>query len=230
MTTIDISALSDSEHLALAKQLASNIRECLPRELYARSFTLKSKLPYKASSFRELLIHRLSDLADVAIELYESGRLVPAFIITRSVVETTAVAYWLYQKSQEFIEKQDEEAFDEFLMKGMLGSKDGTTKYESCNVLTAVDRLDKEFPGLRDMYNTLCEFTHPNWSGVMGSYSKIEEEKYLLHLGKEHRQLPLAFGLGSLIGGLAIFQDYYNSLAEVLKSINDRFENGKLAG
>lgn len=229
MAAIDVSILSDAERLALAKQFASNIRGSLPKELYAGSFTLKSKIPYKASSFREVLIHRVSDLADVAVELYEANRLVPAFIVTRSVVETTAVAYWLYQKSSDFIEKRDEEAFDEFLMKGMLGSKDGTTKYESYNVLTAVDRLDKEFPGLRDMYNTLCEFTHPNWSGVMGTYSRVEKEKYLLHLGKEHRQPPLAFGLAPLIGGLSIFQDYYNALAKILTSINEHYENSKQA-
>ncbi|MFZ5776379.1 MAG: hypothetical protein ACOY3Z_12925 [Thermodesulfobacteriota bacterium] len=221
--------MSDLERLDLAKQLASNVRESLPKELYAGSFTLKSKIPYKASSFREVLIHRLSDLADVAVDLYEANRFIPAVIVTRSVVETTAVTYWLYQKSCEFIENHNVESFDDFLMKGMLGSKDGTTKYEAYNVLTAVDRLDKEFPGLRNMYNTLCEFTHPNWSGVMGSYSWIEKEKYLLHLGKEHRQPPIAFGLGPLIGGLAIFQDYYNALADVLTSINDYYVDSKQA-
>lgn len=225
MEATDISKLTDAERLALAKQLASNIRDSLPKELYAASFTLKSKLPYKATSFREVLIHRVSDIADVAIDLYEKDRLVPAFIVTRAVVETTAVIYWLYQKSREFLEKQDEKSFDEFLMKGLLGSKDGTTEIESYNVLTAVDCLDKEFPDLRDMYNTLCEFTHPNWSGVMGSYSRIEKGKYLLHLGREFRKPPLAFGLGPLIGCLAIFQDYYNRLADVLKAINDSYES-----
>ena len=229
MAAIDVSTLSDSERLSLAKEFAANIRACLQKELYAGSFTFKSKLPYKASSFRAVLIHRISDLADVAVDLYASSRLVPAFIVTRSVVETSSVVYWLYQKSLEFLEKQDEEAFDEFLMKGMLGSKDGTTKFESYNVLTAVNYLDKEFSGLRDMYNTLCEFTHPNWSGVMGSYSTIGEGKYLLHLGREHCQPPLAFGLGPLIGALAIFQNYYIALADVLKLINDHYDDGTLA-
>jgi len=228
MDAVDVSKLSDSERLALAKQLASNIRGSLPKELYAGSFTLKSKLPYKATSFREVLIHRVSDIADVAIDLYEADRLIPAFIATRAVVETTAMVYWLHQRSREFLEKPDENSFDEFLMKGMLGSRDGTTKYDSYSVLTAVDRLDKEFNGLRKMYDTLCEFTHPNWSGVMGSYSKIEKEKLILHLGKHHRKPPLAFGLGPLIGSLAIFQDYYNVLADVLQSLNDGYEQGKL--
>ncbi|MDP2606665.1 MAG: hypothetical protein Q8S00_29350 [Deltaproteobacteria bacterium] len=224
MDAVDVSKLSDEERLALAGQLASNIRASLPKQLYAGSFTLKSKLPYKATSFRGVLIHRVSDIADVAIELYQTDRLVPAFIATRAVVETTATVYWLYQRSREFLDKPDEASFDEFLMRGMLGSKDSTTKMESYNVLTAVDRLDKEFEGMRQMYDTLCEFTHPNWSGVMGSYSKIDKQKYTLYLGKEHTKPPLAFGLGPLIGSLVIFQDYYNALANVLKAMNDRYE------
>lgn len=110
-------------------------------------------------------------------------------------------------------------------MKGLVGSKDGTTKIESHNILTAVDRLDKEFIGLRRMYDTLCEFTHPNWSGCMGSYSKLDAAKYTLHLGREHANPPVtAFGLVPLIAGLVIFQDHYNALSGLLKAINDRYD------
>lgn len=220
----DLSKLSDDERLALARKIAAEIGVSLPKELYAGSFTLNSKLPYKACSFREVLIHRVSDLADASIELLVAGNLVPAFVMVRSVVETTAMMYWLHEKSKGFLERRDENAFDEFLMKGMLGSKDGTTGHSSYNILTAVDHLDKEFDGIRGMYERLCEFTHPNWSGVMGAYSVIEKEKFLLHLGKQHRKPPLAFGLAPLIASLAIFRDYYNSTAALLKDINDSYE------
>lgn len=220
----DLSTLSDDQRLALARKIAAEIGVSLPKELYAKSFTLNSKLPYKACSFREVLIHRVSDLADASIELLVAGNLVPAFVMVRSVVETTAMMYWLHEKSKEFLEKRDENAFDEFLMKGMLGSKDGTTGHASYNILTAVDRLNKEFDGIRGMYERLCEFTHPNWLGVMGAYSVIEKEKFLLHLGKHHRKPPLAFGLAPLIASLAIFKDYYNSTAVLLKKINDSYE------
>lgn len=224
MNKVDVSKLSDPERLGLAKEFASNIRDSLPKELYAGSFTLKSKLPYKAASFREVLIHRVSDIADMAIELYESNRPAPAFLATRALLETVAMLYWHYQKSCKFIENSDEDSYDEFLMKGMLGSRDETTKLDSYNVLTAVDQLDKEFENFRKMYDRLCEFTHPNWSGVMGSYSRLDNEKHTLYLGKEHANPPLALGLGPLIGGLAIFQDYYNAMSDVLQTINDRYE------
>jgi hypothetical protein len=228
MEAVDVSKLSDQEQLQLAKKLSGNIRASLPKELYAGSFTLKSKLPYKAASFREVLFHRLSDLAEVTYDLFEIGRLLPAFVLSRAVVETTALLFGLYVKTSEFLEKPDEDSFDEFLMKGMMGSKDGTTTYSSYNALKAIDRLDKGFPGLRDMYNTLCEFTHPNWSGVMGAYSDIEREKFLLLLGREHGNPPLELGLGPFIGSLAVIQYYYNALADKLKQLNDAYEEGRI--
>ncbi|MGH8667447.1 MAG: hypothetical protein ACREUX_24590, partial [Burkholderiales bacterium] len=103
MEPIDVRTLSDPQRLQLAKQLALNIRGSLPLELYAGSYTLRSKIPYKAASFREVLMHRLSDLSDVAVELFEARRLVPAFIQTRAVLETTAMLHWLHQKSLNFL-------------------------------------------------------------------------------------------------------------------------------
>jgi len=224
MTAPDLSVMSDGDRFALAKSFTEDMRKSLPAELYAGSFTLKSKLPYKAGSFRESLIHRQSDLADIAIELYESRRLVPAFIMTRAVLETTALLYGLHVKTNEFLKDRDEAKFDEFLMKGMFGSRDGTTSRESFNIQTAIDRMDKEFEGLGQMYATLCEYTHPNYSGAMGSYSKLERAKHLLHLGRKHHEPQLAFGLAPFIGCMSIFTYHYNALAELIGKMNEIYQ------
>lgn len=224
MTAPDLSTMSDEERFTLARTLTEDMRRSLPAELYAGNFTLHSKLPYKAGSFREILLHRQSDLASVAIELYETKRLVPAFIMTRAVLETTALLYGLHVKMNEFLEKKDEAKFDEFLMKGMFGSRDGTTSRKSFQILDAIDRMDKEFEGLRSMYDTLCEYTHPNYSGAMGSYSMLERGKHLLHLGREHHEPPLAFGLAPFIGGMTIFTYHYNVLAELLEKMNGMYQ------
>lgn len=226
MDAVDVSNLDGPQRLALAKELATNIRDSLPKELYAGSFTLKSKLPFRATSLREVLIHRLSDLADVALELYDADRLVPAFMVTRGVVETVAMTYWLHQKTTEFLESKDEKAYDEFLMRGTFGSKDSTPPPQPYNVLKAIDHLDKKFSGLRKMYDRLCEFTHPNYSGAMGSYSKLDSEGYILHLGESHGKPPISFGIVPLIASLTVFQDYYNALADKLKEMNDSYEKG----
>ena len=223
MNAVDISSLDDSGKLALARQLHSNIASSMLRELYVGTLSTKSKIPFKVYSYREVLMHRTADLADAALEQYESGRLVPAFISTRAVVETVSFVYWLHLKCNKFLKDADETDLDTFLKRGILGSREANAKHEALNVLSAVDRLDKEFAGFRNMYNTLCEFAHPNWSGTLGAYGFVDESRHTLVLGKEHRTPPLAFGLGPLLASLVIFQDYYNALMPLIEQVNSRY-------
>lgn len=225
MKVADIENWDDEKRLSLARELATNITESLPKEVDARAFTLESKLPFKATSLREVLIHRIAELASIAVDLYQRDKLVAAFVITRAVIETVAMIYWLHEKVTEFLSSKDIQKLDEFLMRAMLGSRDGTTSLESYNVLTAVDRVDKAFPDFRQMYDRLCEFTHPNWSGLLGSYGKTDRERFKPRLGSDLRKPPLAFGLAPLIGGLTIFEHYYNDLAELLHKLNDYFDS-----
>ena len=83
MKGVDYSKLNNSELLSLAKEAVTEIRNSLPNELYAGSFTLESKLPWKATVFRELLLHRFSDFVEVAVELYETGRFIPVKVAER---------------------------------------------------------------------------------------------------------------------------------------------------
>jgi hypothetical protein len=89
----DASSWSNEQVLAHAKQLAMDIREALVGEVAAASFTLKSKLPYKAAVLREALMHRMSDIVDIALDLYDADRRVSAFIQTRAAIETMALLF-----------------------------------------------------------------------------------------------------------------------------------------
>ncbi len=216
---------SEREYLVEARVFATNIFASLPLTVVAADLTWKSKIPFKAVSLREVLIHRVSELSMVAVDLYECNKLVPAFIITRAVVETVAMTYWLNQKVGEFFKTKDIQKLDEFLMKAMHGSRDDTTPIEPYNVLTAVDKMDKKHNGFRKMYGWLCEFTHPNWSGVLGAYGKVDHKKHCLKLGSKNNRVPVMLGLGPFNASLKLFEHYYNKLSEQLDSLNEYFEN-----
>ena len=130
--------IDDDIGLKKAREQVNIISSCLPNRVEAAGLTLKSKLPFKALSLREVLIHRISELAECAMIKYEERKIVPAFVLTRAVIETVALIYWLHKKIAELLESKDIEKLDYFLMKAMLGSKDNTTNIESYNVLTAV--------------------------------------------------------------------------------------------
>jgi len=216
---------SEREYLLEARIFATNIFASLPQDVKAAAFTMKSKIPFKVTSLREVLVHRVAELSMVAVDLFECNKLVPAFVITRSVVETVALTCWLHQKVSEFLDSKDVEELDDFLMKAMLGSRNGTTPLESYNVLTAVDHMNKEHKGFRKMFDSLCEFTHPNWSGVLGSYGRIDHERLTLTLGSVNSRAPIMLGLSTFTASLKLFEHYYNDLAELLTKLNDHFES-----
>jgi hypothetical protein len=222
----DIIKLSDSEKLDVAKAQAAAIRASLPKEIRMGSFSLNSKLPWKAMSFRELLLHRFSDFIEATILLYETDHLLPAFVLTRAVIETSASMYFLLVKVREFQKYRDIHAFDDFLMKGLMGSKiDFDLK--PYNILTAVDHLDKRYNGVREAYDRLSEFTHPNYSGVTGSYSSSKPKEFVTYLGRDVIEVPKDFGLIPFLVSLAVFVDDYNAVGHAVAAINDSFENHK---
>ena len=207
-----------AESLSHAKELTEEFKLNLPKKIEAASLSLKSKLPFKAVSLREVLIHRLTELSEVACDLYERKKIVSAFIITRSVMETAAMLYWLYSKVKKAVDSQDIGDINDFLNRALLGWRDTKMPAQAYNILTAVDEIDKIFNGYRSLYDSLSEFAHPNWSGVHGAYAKINTKEYSVDLGSEVTELPVAIGLPPLEGSLEVFKHYYNELSTLFPS------------
>ena len=211
----------EKKELAKAKQLSRRLSSNLPKKIEAASLSHYSKLPFKAFSLREVLIHRITELSEVTVELFELKKIVPAIIMTRAVFETTAVLYWLYKSIKQVCATKELGNIDEFFMKSLFGSKNEERLIESYNILTAINHTDKDFQGYRNAYNSLSEFAHPNWSGLFGAYSKLTQEKIILELGKEVGNIPLSVALPLLLGALTLFIDYYNEMKTYLLQFNE---------
>lgn len=89
------------------------------------------------------------------------------------------------------------------------------------NILTMVDRVDKEIPGFRGVYDNLCELSHPNWAGTLGTYTKIDREKLWVDFGKNIRlkattQRHIAF---TLRAGLELTVHVYDEFAELMPQL-----------
>jgi len=195
----------EKKELTEAKQLSMRLSSSLPKKIEAASLSHYSKLPFKAFSLREALIYRIAELSEVAVELFESEKLVSAIIMTRAVYETTSVLYWLYKSLEKVCTKKELGNIDEFFMKSLFGSKNGEMPLESYNILTAIDHTDKVFKGYKNAYNSLSEFAHPNWPGLLGAYSNLNRKKICLELGKDVGNIPISSSLSLLVGALTLF-------------------------
>ena len=87
--------------------------------------------------------------------------------------------------------------------------------------------MSKSIDGVRSTYDALCESTHPNWAGTMGTFGEIDKERFELKLGSSGRGSGFGVGVSALSGGLMSFEHYYNALAELIHKLNDHFESGE---
>lgn len=116
-------ATASNELLDEAIQLASHIRSGLPEGFDIAMLTLNSKLPFKALSYREALIHRFSDLVSGAADAAVAGRPVSAATLTRGSMETLARAWELRDRIDVFAREPDTDKLDNFLMSRLFGSR-----------------------------------------------------------------------------------------------------------
>ena len=168
-----------SNVLAEAKQMAKLISSSLPETIEIAVLSLNSKLPFKSASLRELLIHRVAELAVPAVELFEQRRVLPAIVLVRAVVETVALTFALHKQLESFLGSHDVPAFDEFLMRSTVGRSRGPDfKLHGMRIGKLVDDVERVIPGFRKSYDSLSKFVHPNWAGVLGTFGEIDEEAF----------------------------------------------------
>jgi len=216
----------DAEYLAEAREFSEKLSASLPDRIQAAALTLKSKLPFKVLSIRELLLHRMAALSSAAVDLFTQKRIIPAVIVTRAIAETLAVLFTFHERLDRFLKEKAKDigAFDDFLMRSLVGARNNPEMPAATNILTFVDRVEKTTPGFRHVYDALCEYAHPNWAGTFGVFGQIDQEKFELKLGPAERSTAYSTGLAALSSSLMLFEHYYNDSAELVRQFNDYFE------
>ena len=204
----------------LVKQLAKN----LPSRVNRESISNTSKTALKAHVIRASLFHRITELAEVAIDLYRQNRLIAAFVITRSSFETAALAHHTYKHIEKVVETGKIGDIDETLMKVLFGERLPESECKAVNILTAINKLDKEAPGARDLYDGLCEFAHPNWSGAVGAYAKDDQGLFTLDFDQKHENIPQEAGLEALTAALETFNYSESAISNILPAFTKLHE------
>ena len=199
-------------------QLAS-MKKSLPEPVSATKLAIKTRIPHTALSLREVLYARMFDISDCAFHQLLSGNSIAGIILTRAAIETVALMGVFAIRISEYLMDESEEKLDQFLKSSLLGSKDNSTRIEAINILTFIDRVDKENPGFRKMFDDLSEMAHPNWAGTLASYGRFNEETITLHIERKAMQPPLIFGLLPLSSAHDLFADKYNESANTVDGL-----------
>lgn len=208
--------------LAIIKNNLDEFRKCLPGSVTAATEPFMPKVTFKLAVYREALLWRTIELGDGAVAGFEAKNLLSAIILTRCVQESAAAVFHFAETLQRHIRANTAIKLNESAMKMLLGSRVTEREFESINILTLVDKVDKEIPGFRGNYDQMSEFLHPNFNGVALLFSNPQNE-YDVDFGRYVRgyENNRSAGLTSLKTGLMIFNHYYNVSSELLYKIVD---------
>lgn len=173
----------------------------------------KWKAPYRCLVVREALLRRMIDIGSAIEVLTDSELVLGVRILLRSAVETTALLEFMAQKIDAVVAgKLPWSEFDTYTMRITVGSRDESkpTQHEAINVMTAVQKSNKAYPALLNIFNRLSESAHPNYDGVTYAYSRPLPDVHETQFGNYwqenfgHQQEP---GTAYVFG---CFSDAYN--------------------
>jgi len=202
------------------KALRSHLRAMsknLPSVVDPMTISRSAKIPYKALSFRHAIHHRVVDLGEIAARQYSSGKTVAANILTRSIVESVALLYLMIKKMKQVVAEQRVGEFDDFMMKALFGCRDTGRQVEAVNALTAIDQVERESPGIRSVYDGLCEIAHPNWDGTSYAYGELDLSNGVLRLSPKYQE-NIRSGLPGLVGTMELFTSCDREFSEIFAS------------
>ncbi|MGO9613049.1 MAG: hypothetical protein ACLPX5_08440 [Dissulfurispiraceae bacterium] len=182
--------------------------------LYSHNPTAhKWKAPYRSMVLRELTFWRVTDLLSQVVLLATENHVLGARILLRSAIETLGVLIYLNQKTDLVIQRKESfSSFCDVTSKLMLGSKNKSTSHEARNIVSILKQCDKRYPGILEVYEKLCESTHPNYDGICYGYSYVNEKEYETIFKNRWAEKYKRHLEDSILLCMETFEDEYNKV------------------
>lgn len=212
---VDRSIFNEEELLRKGLEVNGRLKTSLPPRIDPATISTRAKIPFKALCIREVLLYRVSELADAALACYQRDQLVAAATLTRALLESVALLYWFFNELKATVVDEDTSKIDKFLEKALVGARNEATPLLAHNVMNAIDVVTKDIDHYRKVYEELCEIAHPNWAGGLGAYAKLNREKVWYEFGTS--QLPKLLIIGPLVTSHDFFIEFYDGMIPHLK-------------
>ena len=210
-----------AENIAAARKAFELLAVGLPNEVWVSGIGTLSKGPYLAFCLREALSYRMVEMTRNACAALERNERSVAIVLARCGLENLALMRHLLRT----LDRRDEmtsEALHEVLHKMLVGGRlpgNPTDAPIAFNVITMLDKMDKELPGIRSMYDDLSEVAHPNYGGVHALFAKINPKKFCTTFGPTDRGEPMGQIAGAaLASGAELYNLYYDRVGDALEA------------
>jgi len=141
-------------------------------------YSMKASIPFKAHVFVETMNWRMSDFSESVELLIKHNHITPSVSLIRGIYENNAITYSLISSIKRSIEQQKvDDNIDDSIMSIVFQARyDKGVNF--IHITKLIENLELSFKDSKEIYKALCEFVHPNWDGVSGCYSEINEKLF----------------------------------------------------
>jgi|GEM_PF-5639166 len=160
---------------------------------------LRPKVPFQFLVYNQVILNRVLEISESIITSVINSNLASAFILLRALNENSASILDGYVRLEKILKEGDFQKVYELITNLQYGTKlDHIIKkhiekraafgdvsyyteekikeiFTAKQILSVIDRLLKHIPDLRERYDYLCEYAHPNYDGLMGLYCEWED-------------------------------------------------------
>lgn len=141
----------------------------------------ESKTAWKCAVLQQSLLYRVTMLASGCAESWNSGNIVSSMLSARALLETIVLCDFVRNQLEKFVDGKDIEAIEKLANERLFATRDknfiaGGFGHEARSILTFVDKFEKKIAGIRDHYEFISEWCHPNGSGVLFTYGEINKQ------------------------------------------------------
>lgn len=169
---------------------------------------IEYKILHQLDCTREALAYRYFELLNSSYELYKCEKFVSGLCLSRTALETLSVLFFINIKLNKFVNGKDVKALISFVERLMFGhsSKNRNTlsKVKSINIMEFINEADKKIDNFGSLYDTLSEYSHPNYLGSTEAYSELSSTDMSVLFSNSYKtsNVNLSERLGSTLKSL----------------------------
>ena len=216
----------DSDKISDVRECVDRLRASLPQSVDVAALGVKSKAPFQLLCTREALIWRTEELARNCCNALEHDDFAVAAILTRAVTENAALT-WKLMDVLNARHQYNPQQLNDVLMRMLAGSGKWPEAPKPMHVLDCLRKMDKKIPGVLASYESLSEIVHPNWSGVVGLYSKTDKPNFITYFGCGLRGVDSSRNkiASAMLGSLGAFEYAYNKISDLMPAFLGELES-----
>jgi hypothetical protein len=161
--------------------------ECLARLMERRKTSVKaegvfgkSKTAWKCAVLQQALLYRATTLAEGCAASWRDRYLLSSTLAARALIETVTLANHVGDELQKFTELSDLDSTEHLLNSQLFSTKnkalvDDGFAYMAPSIMKFIDKFEKKLPTMREHYEFMSEWCHPNSSGAFFTFGDLNK-------------------------------------------------------